>query len=96
MEPKLSDIPLQPLIKSSEVEGKKAVAHDQAELREASQEDQEQNKRQPWLKRCTSQKGKSIFIAITTMLGYILLYLAISAIAPFYPIWVSLSTKTVG
>ena len=87
MEPKLSDVPLQPLMKSSEAEDEKAVAHDQAELREAS------NKGQHWLKRCLSQKGKSIFIAVTTMLGYILLYLAISAIAPFYPIWVSLSTN---
>ena len=95
MEPKLSDIPLQPLMKSSEAEDEKAVAHDQAELREASQEDQEQNKGQHWLKRCLSQKGKSVFIAVTTMLGYILLYLAISAIAPFYPIWVSLTKKTV-
>ena len=93
MEPKLSDIPLQPLMKSSEAEDEKAVAHDQAELREASQEDQEQNKGQHWLKRCISQKGKSVFIAVTTLLGYILLYLAISAIAPFYPIWVSLSTN---
>jgi len=71
------------------------IGRTQAELREASQEDQEQNKGQHWLKRCLSQKGKSVFIAVTTMLGYILLYLAISAIAPFYPIWVSLSTKTV-
>jgi len=93
MEPKLSNIPLQPLMKSSEVEDQKAVAHDQAELREASQEDQEQNRGQHWLKRCLSQKGKSVFIAVTTMLGYILLYLAMSAIAPFYPIWVSLTKR---
>ena len=95
MEQKLAEVPLQLLIKSSEAEDEKAVAHDQAELREASQEDQEQNKGQHWLKRCLSQKGRSIFIAVTTMLGYILLYLAMSVIAPFYPIWVSLSTKTV-
>ena len=36
--------PLQPLIKHSEAEGENPVAHDPAELREASQEDQEQNK----------------------------------------------------
>jgi len=73
MEPKLSEVPLQPLMKSSEAEDEKAVAHDQVELREASQGNQEQNKGQHWLKRCLSQKGKSVFIAVTTMLGYILL-----------------------
>jgi len=95
MEQKLADVPLQPLMKSPEAEDEKVVAHDQAQLREASQGNQEQNKGQHWLKRCLSQKGKSVFIAVTTMLGYILLYLAISVIAPFYLIWVSLSTKTV-
>ena len=89
MEHKLSDIPLQSLMKSSDVEDEKAVAHDQAELREASQGDQKQQKEQNWLKRCASQKGKSVFIAVTTMIGYLLLYLAISVIAPFYSIWVS-------
>ena len=89
MEHKLSDIPLQSLMKSSDVEDEEAVAHDQAGLREASQGDQKQQKEQNWLKRCASQKGKSVFIAVTTMIGYLLLYLAISVIAPFYSIWVS-------
>ena len=90
MEHELTDIPLQPLKKSSEVEDEKTVAHDPTELREASQGDQEQT----WLmiKRWVSRKWKSVFIAVTTMLGYLLLYLAISVIAPFYPIWVSLTT----
>jgi len=93
MEQKLAEVPLQPLMKSSEAEDEKAVAHDQVEVREASQGGQEQNKGQHWLKRCLSQKGMSIFIAVTTMLGYILLYLAMSVIAPFYPIWVSLTKR---
>ena len=84
MEHELTDIPLQPLKKSSEVEDEKAVAHDPTELREASKE-------QTWfmIKRWVSRKWKSVFMVVTTMLGYLLLHFAISAISPFYPIWVS-------
>ena len=87
MEHKYSDsgIPLQPLMKSSD-----GVEHEQAELKEANQGEEEQKKKHLWLKRCVSLKWKSVFIAITTLLGYILLNLAISAIAPFYSILVSL------
>ena len=68
------------------------VAHEQAKLTDSQDGDQEQKKKQSWLKGC---KWTSVFIAVTTMLGYVLLNLAISAIAPFYPIWVSLTNYKV-
>ena len=76
-------------VKSSDKEDEQLVAHDQAELTEA-QEDQGTNQRQDWLKRFSSCKWRSGFIAVTTLLGYVLLNLAVSVIAPFYSIWVSL------
>ena len=90
MDDKLSEISLQPLTKSSE---ETVVAHEQAELEQASQGDQEQKKGRNRLGRWVSPKGKSVFIAVTTILGYLLVYFAIAVIQPFYPIWVSLTTN---
>ena len=80
---------LQVSVKSSDKEDEQPVAHDQAELTEA-QEDQGPKQRQDWIKRFSSCKWTSGFIAVTTLLGYVLLNLAVSVIAPFYSIWVSL------
>ena len=80
---------LQVSVKSSDKEEEQPVAHDQAELTEA-QEYQGTKRRQDWLKRFSSCKWMSGFIAVTTVLGYVLLNLAVSVIAPFYSIWVSL------
>ena len=97
MDHKGDELALQVPVTSSDREDEnlmqQPVAHEQAKLTEAQDGgDQEQKKKQSWLKGC---KWMSVFIAVTTMLGYMLLNLAISAIAPFYPIWVSLTNYKV-
>lgn len=80
---------LQGSVKSSDKEDEQPVTHDQAKLTEA-QEDQRPKQKRGWLKRISSCKWTATFIAVTTLLGYVLLNIAVSVIAPFYSIWVSL------
>lgn len=79
---------LQVSVKSSDKEDKQPVAHAQAKLTEA-QEDQRPKQKRDWFKRISSSKWTATFIAVTTLLGYVLLNIAVSVIAPFYSIWVS-------